>query len=89
LKTWWPPFVSCWSLYEVFSAAGIQPCGRLTKCEHRRFLRALDNHSELERVHFTIALRLSNLEPVEMAERAEREAIEYLMTGRAMADADD
>jgi hypothetical protein len=77
--TWCPPFVTTWSLYHVFHAACIQPCGRLTKCEHRRFLRALDGCSELEKVHLNIALRHSNLEPVEIWERDEREALECLM----------
>jgi hypothetical protein len=71
--------VTTWSLYAAFDAAGIKPCGRLTKCEHRRFLRALAERSELERTHLTIALRHSALLPIEIAEAEEREALECLM----------
>jgi hypothetical protein len=68
VKTWVPPRVTTWELYQIFHQAEIKPCGRLTRTEHKRFLRVLAGFSELERVHFTIALRLSDLEPVEMAE---------------------
>ena len=80
MTTWWPVFATTFELYRVFHEAEITPCGRLTKCEHKKFLRVLDGYSELERTHFTIALRHSNLEPFEILERAEREALEWMTT---------
>lgn len=68
-----------WSLYAFFREAGIQPCGRLTKCEYRKFLRALEGCSEMDKLHLTVALRQSNLLPIEIAEAEEREALECLM----------
>jgi hypothetical protein len=60
--------VTTWELYRVFHEAEIKPAGRLTRGEHRRFQRVLAGYSELERLHFTIALRLSNLEPIDLVE---------------------
>ena len=70
--------MASWELYQVFCEAGIKPAGRLTKTEYRRFQRVLAVRSELEPLHFSIALRMSNLEPIEMAEQARREALECL-----------
>lgn len=68
---WKPPFVTSWELYRIFHDAEIKPWGRLTKTEYKRFQRVLANRTELERVHFTIALRLSNLAPIEEEEPAD------------------
>jgi hypothetical protein len=76
--------VTTWRIYEEFARVGIKPVGRLTRFEFRRLMAGL---SEYEKLDLTIALRQSNLAPLEMAERLDRAAIEDL-TGRSLEKTD-
>jgi hypothetical protein len=66
---WSPPRVTTWRLYEEFHRAGIKPAGRLTRGEFRRLLSGL---SDCDRLDITIALRQSNLAPLEVADETPR-----------------
>ena len=48
-------------LHDIFERAGVRPMGRLTRGEHRRLIRSLDN--ELERFWVENELRRAELMP--------------------------